>query len=68
MFSNLPCLRCTEQDTVSLHLYDGSFSCSEFGEGWCRADVEDFISQWQHVLAWLDSATYQGTNGKAVSQ
>lgn len=56
-FGYLTCPLCAAEGTIRVDLDDlQSFYCCECDESFAREDVEKIITQWQAVLAFLDTA------------
>lgn len=54
MFPNLKCIKCPEQDGISLDLDDlDTFRCRHCEEEFTTADVQAHIGEWSAVLSWV---------------
>lgn len=53
----LKCPACGESSTLHLRLEDGIVVCVECDEEFDRTRIEETATAWNHLLAWLKSAS-----------
>lgn len=52
-FKDIPCLYCSEVETVHINLATMAFSCSGCDNEWNVKDVHTTIQIWLRVLTWI---------------
>jgi len=58
MFKGLRCIRCSEEDCVSLDLDDcQTYRCRQCDEEFTAGDVTEHLASWQRVLDWAATAS-----------
>lgn len=56
MFEGLPCLACSEEDSVSLRFIDDTFVCSSCDDEKTIDEVDHVLNSWGIVLSWVKTA------------